>query len=86
MGWYLAYTPISPARDVTSKLSPMDSQFVVEHDEDINEKRGRLGFGAKVDTPTILETGHPNGNCSKSYIVSFSFFYVHSIIESTFDC
>ena len=50
---------------------------MVEHDEDINEKRGRLGFGAKVDTPTILETGHPNGNCSKSYIVSFSFFYVH---------
>lgn len=63
--------PTSPAREVTSELSPMDSQFVVEHDEDSPRKRARLDFGAMVDTPAVLHTERSIGKCSTIYILSF---------------
>lgn len=63
--------PTSPAREVTSELSPMDSQFVVEHDEDSPRKRARLDFGTMVDPPTVLHTERPNGEGSTKYIEFF---------------
>lgn len=64
--------PTSPAREVTSELSPMDTRFVVEHDEDSPRKRARLDFGAMVDTPAVLHTKRPNGEGSTNHTLSFS--------------
>jgi hypothetical protein len=64
--------PTSPAREVTSEFSPMDSPFVVEHDEDSPRKRARLDFGAMVDTPTVLHSERPNGEGSTNHILSIS--------------
>lgn len=56
--------PTSPAREVTSELSPVDSQVVVEHPEDLPRKRAKLDFGTEVVTPATVEIGFPNGKFS----------------------
>ena len=63
---YLVYVFIFSASNtkyhiLCSKLSPTDSQIVVERDEDSPRRQARLDFGTKVDTLTNLETGHPDG-------------------------
>lgn len=55
------YTSTSLAREVIFEFSPMDPQFVVEHDhEDSFRKQVKLDFGTKFDTLAIHGIGHLN--------------------------